>query len=222
MLIDRCQVLLTGELSRFPRVFKSNTAPVSSRQLIYNCQNAMNKNYLTHPALWTVFGGIAIGAIGFSQFTRTAPISAPPLAVALPVRSPEAPKLDVPMSLKAFDDSIANLAEFALPSVVYIEVSNPARSSQRQSVMGSGEGEAGAGSGVIIRPDGYILTNDHVVGGFDKVKVTLNDGRSFDGEVRRAKESDLAIVKINASALPSRTARPATPSLLALPANWFR
>ena len=163
----------------------------------------MNKNYLTHPALWTVFGGIAIGAIGFSQFTRTAPISAPPLAVALPVRSPEAPNLDVPRSLKAFDDSIANLAEFALPSVVYIEVSNPARSSQRQSVMGSGEGEAGAGSGVIIRPDGYILTNDHVVGGFDKVKVTLNDGRSFDGEVRRAKESDLAIVKINAKDLPS-------------------
>lgn len=163
----------------------------------------MNKTTLTHPALWTVVGGIAIGAIGFSQITKLAPTSSPVIAVqALPVRSSEAPKLDVPMSLKAYDDSIANLAEFALPSVVYIEASSNARPN-RAFPGGSQEGEAGAGSGVIIRSDGYILTNDHVVGGFDKVKVTLNDGRSFDGEVRRAKESDLAVVKINAKDLPS-------------------
>lgn len=165
----------------------------------------MNKINLQHPALWTIVGGLAIGAIGFSQFTKTSAPSAGPLMVqALPVRNPESPKLDVPMSLKAYDESIANLAEYALPSVVYIEASSPARASKTRSPFGGGqEGEAGAGSGVIIRSDGYILTNDHVVGGFDKVKVTLNDGRSFDGEVRRAKESDLAVVKINAKDLPS-------------------
>jgi serine protease Do len=59
----------------------------------------------------------------------------------------------------------------------------------------------GAGSGVIVRSDGWILTNDHVVGGADKVTVKLHDGREFDGTVRRDYRSDIALVKINASNL---------------------
>jgi len=59
----------------------------------------------------------------------------------------------------------------------------------------------GAGSGVIVRSDGWILTNDHVVGGADKVTVTLSDGREFEGTVRRDYRSDLALVKIEASGL---------------------
>jgi serine protease Do len=59
----------------------------------------------------------------------------------------------------------------------------------------------GSGSGVIVRPDGWILTNDHVVDGADKVNVTLHDGRTFTGTVRRDPRSDLAVVKINASDL---------------------
>jgi serine protease Do len=59
----------------------------------------------------------------------------------------------------------------------------------------------GSGSGVIVRPDGWILTNDHVVGGADKVTVKLHDGREFEGTVRRDFRSDLALVKINASGL---------------------
>ena len=43
----------------------------------------------------------------------------------------------------------------------------------------------GTGSGVIIRKDGWILTNDHVVGGADRVTVRLHDGREFVGTVRR-------------------------------------
>lgn len=61
--------------------------------------------------------------------------------------------------------------------------------------------QRGSGSGVIVRSDGWILTNDHVVDGADKVTVTLHDGRNFPGTVRRDYRSDLALVKINASGL---------------------
>lgn len=59
------------------------------------------------------------------------------------------------------------------------------------------------GSGVIVRPDGYILTNDHVVGGAESVMVTLNDGTEYPGKVMRDYATDLAVVKIEASNLPA-------------------
>lgn len=60
------------------------------------------------------------------------------------------------------------------------------------------------GSGFIVRPDGYIVTNAHVVKNADKIKVTLNDKRSFDGKVVGTDFfSDLAVIKINASDLPT-------------------
>jgi serine protease Do len=59
----------------------------------------------------------------------------------------------------------------------------------------------GSGSGVIVAANGWILTNDHVVDGADKVTVTLHDGRTFTGTVRRDPRSDLAVVKIDASDL---------------------
>ena len=55
------------------------------------------------------------------------------------------------------------------------------------------------GSGFIVRDDGIILTNAHVVGNNSTVRVQLNDGRSFDGQVQAVDPvSDLATVKINA------------------------
>jgi serine protease Do len=60
-----------------------------------------------------------------------------------------------------------------------------------------------SGSGVIIRQDGYILTNDHVVAGADKVTVRLQDGREFVGKVMRDFRSDLALIKIDAGNLPA-------------------
>lgn len=60
----------------------------------------------------------------------------------------------------------------------------------------------GSGSGVIIRSDGYILTNNHVVQKADEIKVTLGDKRTFTGKVvGKDKYTDLALVKIDASNL---------------------
>jgi S1-C subfamily serine protease len=60
------------------------------------------------------------------------------------------------------------------------------------------------GSGVIIRDDGYILTNFHVVEDAEKIRVRLRDGRTFEGTVRgKDSRSDLAVIKINATNLPA-------------------
>jgi serine protease Do len=57
----------------------------------------------------------------------------------------------------------------------------------------------GQGSGVVIRKEGYILTNRHVVDGADKIKVRFSDGTEFDAEVRGVDaQSDVAVIKINA------------------------
>lgn len=102
--------------------------------------------------------------------------------------------------LHNLDASYTNLADFVSPSVVDIHaVTNAQRrgpNGERVPVSG------GEGSGFIFRPDGYIITNDHVVGGFDEVKVTLKDGREYPGKVIRGEDSDLAIVKIEAKDLP--------------------
>jgi len=64
--------------------------------------------------------------------------------------------------------------------------------------------ERGTGSGLIISSDGKMVTNAHVVAGTTKVKVTLKDGRTFEGEVVGTDEvTDLAVVKIDAYGLPS-------------------
>lgn len=64
-----------------------------------------------------------------------------------------------------------------------------------------------SGSGFIIRPDGYILTNSHVVRGAPKITVTLNDKRTFENAkvVGSDPESDLAVLKIEAKDLPHAT-----------------
>ncbi len=61
----------------------------------------------------------------------------------------------------------------------------------------------GAGSGFIVSPDGYILTNTHVVADADEVTVRLTDRREFPAKVVGADErTDVAVIKINASNLP--------------------
>jgi serine protease Do len=61
----------------------------------------------------------------------------------------------------------------------------------------------GSGSGVIVRPDGYIATNNHVVQGAQRVRVVLNNGRPYDAQVvGRDPSTDIAVLKIEADDLP--------------------
>lgn len=62
----------------------------------------------------------------------------------------------------------------------------------------------GAGSGVILTPDGYIVTNNHVIDGATAIKVTLMDGTEYEAElIGSDSRTDLAVVKIEANNLPS-------------------
>ncbi len=64
--------------------------------------------------------------------------------------------------------------------------------------------EQGTGSGFILSSDGRLITNAHVVEGTEEVKVTLKDGRSFDGQVVGSDPvTDVAVVKIEATDLPT-------------------
>lgn len=66
------------------------------------------------------------------------------------------------------------------------------------------EPSSGLASGFIVSPDGYILTNNHVVQDFDEITVTLNDGREFAGKViGQDNNTDIALIKIEAKDLPS-------------------
>ena len=63
---------------------------------------------------------------------------------------------------------------------------------------------SGQGSGLVYRQDGIILTNSHVVENADKVKIVLNGGKEYDGEVLGVdRQSDIAVVKIDATGLPA-------------------
>lgn len=157
-------------------------------------------NIFRGPALWTLLAGVAIGAGSmYSTFSG----HGDSLAFAqnnAPVRQISATSGESLAALKALDSGFATLAEYASPAVVLIKSESKGTPGLNgMAAMPRG----GEGSGVIFRPNGYIVTNDHVVGGFDKVTVVLKDGREFPGKVTRAEQSDIAIVKIDASGLPS-------------------
>ncbi|HQU18884.1 MAG TPA: trypsin-like peptidase domain-containing protein, partial [Fimbriimonadaceae bacterium] len=141
--------------------------------------------------------GAVIGAVTFASIQSgkvISPAQAEKPAVAMPASNLEAPKLDM---LRSLDEAFASIVDYASKAVVHIRTGGD-RSQGLTSAMASGEG-----SGVIFRSDGYIVTNAHVVDSFDTVTVTLNDGRSFPGKVIKAEDIDIAVVKIQASDLPT-------------------
>ncbi len=76
------------------------------------------------------------------------------------------------------------------------------RKQQQQQPKKSEPQHVGSGSGVIISEDGYIVTNNHVVDGAEKLEVTLNDNRKFNARVIGTDpNSDLALLKISATKL---------------------
>ena len=76
------------------------------------------------------------------------------------------------------------------------------RRQQQQPQQDSKPQQLGLGSGVIITTDGYIVTNNHVIDGAEKVEVTLNDNRTFNAKIIGSDStSDLALLKIEADNL---------------------
>jgi S1-C subfamily serine protease len=96
--------------------------------------------------------------------------------------------------LDSYSRSITRAVEKVGPAVVNIRVEKASRDNQGQS--------GGSGSGFVIAPDGFILTNSHVVHGADKLEVTLADGQVYAAAlVGEDPDTDLAVVRINASQL---------------------
>ena len=98
--------------------------------------------------------------------------------------------------LDSYSRTVARVVEQVGPTVVNIRVhhANPARQPGSES--------GGSGSGFVIAPDGFILTNSHVVHGAGRMEVTLADGRVFAASLAgEDPETDLAVIRINASQL---------------------
>ncbi len=110
--------------------------------------------------------------------------------------------------LGATDSSIADVTEHALPSVVNVSstvemqrgpfYSDPFFNSPNSPWHGSrGRRATSLGSGVIVSPDGLVLTNNHVIDHATSIKVTLADGRDFSARVIGADpKSDVAVIKL--------------------------
>lgn len=158
-------------------------------------------------------GGGLVAAIAVATHTAKAPISVVARADTNTQR------------VSQLSNSFADIIEKASPAVVKISMTRIIKASEQQQTnpfmsdpffrqfFGGGpmarprdERERGLGSGVIVSPNGYILTNNHVVDKANSLKIELSDGRNFTGKVVGADpQTDVAVVKINAGTLPTLT-----------------
>ncbi|HEX3773646.1 MAG TPA: DegQ family serine endoprotease [Polyangiaceae bacterium] len=152
---------------------------------------------------------LAMGALSLSGCTNAGSsqihpeIAAESSGAATPVTVLPSPALKL---TNAGAESIADITERVLPSVVNISMTKVTK----MSGMGGGflpffgqqgqedRREQGMGSGVIVSPDGYVLTNNHVVADAQEIKVTTSDRHNYDATVIGTDpKSDLAVIKIN-------------------------
>jgi serine protease Do len=127
----------------------------------------------------------------------------------------------VPPTVSDLNNAFASIAERVTPAVVSIHSERTQRqTSQRpqdprqrqprslEDFFGQFDREPqqpreASGSGFIVSADGYILTNNHVIQGFDRVEVTLTDRRTFAArDIGRDETTDVAVLKIDERNLP--------------------
>jgi S1-C subfamily serine protease len=102
--------------------------------------------------------------------------------------------------LDAYSRAVIAAAEKVSPSVVHIVVSGgPATTNAPDSHSRPGNRAQGSGSGFLFTPDGFILTNSHVVHGGERLEVALYDGRRFAAQpIGDDPDTDLAVIRIQA------------------------
>jgi len=144
--------------------------------------------------LWTVLvlvASLTLGGCSLVISTELTP-TATPIDVPTPTPTSVAPSTGGVSSQLVFP-SITELVDQLAPTVVSIVVG----SEQTDGFFGTRR-VTGSGSGIIFREDGYILTNNHVVGGATRISVSLFDGREAIAVlVGTDPRTDIAVIKIN-------------------------
>ncbi len=162
------------------------------------------KNILGVSALLII--GVVFGAILVSGFGWVRPSLAD-----VQIGSKVPPVEEISPQTQSFNDAFVNVAEKVTPSIVQITVVSEVKTNFpeqfrfffpfREDVPRERQG---AGSGVIISDDGYILTNNHVVENATQVEVGLHDKRKLNATIVGTDPlTDLAVIKIDADNLPA-------------------
>ena len=109
----------------------------------------------------------------------------------------------VPADIARLNDHMNGLAEKLKPAMVQVRVRRAAEPQVEGEAPETPDERRSSGSGFLIRQDGYLITNEHVVADADLIQVKLGDGRRFTGRlVGKDERVDLALVKIEATGLP--------------------
>ena len=110
--------------------------------------------------------------------------------------APDSAPTDGTLILDAYSQAVIDVAERVRPAVVNVSVWGRRRSPREDPPSGNG-------SGVIIAPDGLVVTNNHVVEGSRRVELTFSDGETADAElIGTDAASDLAVLRAHANGLP--------------------
>lgn len=129
---------------------------------------------------------------------RTLPPAQPPASGALPAKSiDESRRTAITTAVERISPAVVTVQTETVERVPVdiFDLFNGRRSGEQRS--------AGIGSGFIVRADGVIVTNAHVIGGASKVSVAMRDGTTYDAKVIGVDETnDIAVVKIAATKLP--------------------